>query len=141
MSTILEQAREVDEGEDDPELSHGDRVLGAFIELGRSMIHVRRAGRHMRLAGTRHWDEAMTNMENEIQGLKTDYKAEHFEFLGEALPTNELRKYANQSRARKADKHHESDNGTRTTSTEAASCGAGSNECGESGRHLECSRD
>lgn len=122
MSTILEQARGVDRShhadEDDVELSHADRVLGAFIELGRGMIHVRRASRHMRLAGVTHWDAALTNLEEEIRERKTDYEAEHFQFLGEALPPNELKQYANQ--ARKAD-DHESDSGTRITRTEAAS--------------------
>lgn len=139
MSTIMEQAHGVDrsgiEGnEDDAELTHVDRVVGAFIELGRSMIHVRRASQHMRLAGHRRWAVTLSGLEAEIADCKQDYEDEYEECLAEVLPRDHAKQ--NGSKSRKAD-NHESDSGTRASGIEAASCGTGSDECGASGGHHE----
>lgn len=87
MTTIVQQAHEIDDTEDgEAELSHAERVIFGFVEFGRAVIHLRRVQQHMKLAKIEHWDEATEQLQAALIKRKADYESEFAGLLDEVLP-------------------------------------------------------
>lgn len=86
VKTPMANAGTDEDGDGEKILSEAERVVFAFVELGRAMVHLRRAKKHVEMAKVAHWMDPLESLRVDVENARDDYAAEFEKTLKAVLP-------------------------------------------------------